>query len=43
MSIKAFAATFVILLLLGSYVAAILRDIAARPGVIRAILTGLAT
>ena len=43
MSIKAFAATFVILLLLGSYVTAILRDIAARPGVIRAILTGLAT
>ena len=43
MSLKAFAATFVLLLLLGSYVTAILRDMAARPGVIRAILTGLAT
>lgn len=43
LSIKSFAATFVLLLLVGSYVTAILRDIASRPGVIREILTGLAT
>lgn len=43
MSIKAFAATFVLLLLVGSYVTAILRDMASRPGVIHGILTGLAT
>lgn len=43
MSLKAFAATFLILLLLGSYITALLRDIASRPGVIKAILTGLAT
>ena len=43
MSIKAFAASFVLLLLIGSYVTAILRDMASRPGVIHGILTGLAT
>lgn len=43
MSIKSFAATFLLLLLVGSYVTAILRDIANRPGVVREILTGLAT
>lgn len=42
MSIKAFAATFILLLLLGSYITAIIRDIASRPGVITAILKGLA-
>ena len=41
LSIKAFAATFLILLLLGSYVTAIIRDIASRPAVIHAILKGL--
>ncbi len=42
LSIKAFAATFVLLLLTGSFVTAIIRDIGSRPEVIRAILTGLA-
>jgi len=42
MSLKAFAATFVLLLLVGSFVTAIVRDIASRPDVIRGILTGLA-
>jgi type III secretion protein T len=42
MSIKAFAATFLLLLLLGSYIAAIVRDIASRPEVIRAVLNGMA-
>ena len=41
MSIKAFAGTFVLLLLTGSFVTAIVRDVASRPEVIRAILTGL--
>ena len=41
MSLKAFAATFLIILLLGGYISAIIRDIASRPDVIRAILTGL--
>ncbi len=41
MSIKAFAATFLLLLLLGSYIAAIVRDIASRPEVVRGILKGL--
>lgn len=42
LSIKSFAATFVLLLLVGSYVTAILRDIASRPGVILDILRGMA-
>jgi type III secretion protein T len=42
LSIKAFAATFVLLLLTGSFVTAIIRDIGSRPEVIRGILTGLA-
>ena len=41
LSLKAFAATFVLLLLTGSFVTAIVRDIASRPDVIKAILTGL--
>ncbi|UVO50021.1 type III secretion system export apparatus subunit SctT [Sphingomonas sp. SUN019] len=41
LSIKAFAATFLLLLLLGSYITAIIRDIASRPAVINAILKGL--
>ena len=41
LSIKAFAATFLILLLLGSYITAIIRDIASRPAVITAILKSL--
>lgn len=41
LSLKAFAATFLILLLLGSYVGAIVRDIASRPEVLLSILQGL--
>lgn len=41
LSLKSFAATFLILLLLGSYIAAITRDIASRPEVLRVILKGL--
>ena len=41
LSIKSFAATAVILLLLGSYVEAIVRDIQSRPGIIVALLKGL--
>lgn len=41
LSIKAFAATFVLLLLVGGFVSAIIRDIASRPDVILGILRGL--
>jgi type III secretion protein T len=41
MSIKAFAATAIVLLLLGSFVEAITRDILSRPDVILGILKGL--
>jgi type III secretion protein T len=41
LSLKAFAATFVLLLLTGSFVTAIVRDIASRPAVITGILRGL--
>lgn len=41
LSLKAFAATFLILLLLSSYIGAIVRDIASRPEVLLAILNGL--
>jgi len=41
LSIKSYAATFLILLLVGSYVGAVVRDIAARPGVLIAILKSL--
>lgn len=42
LSIKSYAATAVILLLLGSYVEAIARDIQSRPAIIIALLKGLA-
>jgi type III secretion protein T len=42
MSIKAFAATAIILLLVGSFIEAITRDILSRPDVILNILRGLA-
>jgi len=41
MSIKAYAATAVLLLLLGGYTSAIVRDIASRPEVLRALMKGL--
>ena len=41
LSIKSYAATFIILLLVGGYVAAIVRDIASRPGVLIGLLKGL--
>ena len=42
LSLKAFAATALILLLLPSFVAAVVTDIAARPDTLRALLKGLA-
>lgn len=42
MSLKAFAATALILLLLGSYVAAIVHDVATRPEALRALLRAFA-
>ena len=41
MSIKAYAATAVLLLLLGGYTSAILRDIASRPEILKALMKGL--
>jgi type III secretion protein T len=41
MSIKAFAATAILLLLVASYVDAIVRDVASRPALITAILKGV--
>lgn len=43
LSIKAFAATMVLLLLLGSYVEALVRDLASRPPILIEILKGLAS
>ena len=42
MSIKSFGATAIILLLLGSYIEAIVRDIQSRPGIIVALLRAFA-
>lgn len=42
MSLKAFASTALILLLLGSYVAAIVHDVATRPEALRALLRAFA-
>jgi len=42
MSLKAFAATALILLLLGSYVAAIVHDVATRPEALRTLLRAFA-
>lgn len=41
LSLKSYAATLVIMLLLGSYVEAIARDIQSRPGIILELLKGL--
>jgi len=42
MSIKAFAATAIILLLTGSFVEAVLRDVASRPQTLLNLLRGFA-
>lgn len=43
MSIKSYAATFIVLLLVSSYVTAIMRDIASRSELLLALLKGLGT